>query len=84
MCETDPMSHAGVRREIIHAVIHDDEPTYVAECLELAVVTHGKTLDELVENLREALALHLENEDMVTLGLAENLTVEVTYHVKIR
>ena len=28
------------------------------------MVTQGKTLDEVVENVKEAIALHLEGEDM--------------------
>lgn len=45
---------------IIQAVIYPgDEGGYVAECLDLAVVTQGKTLDETVQNLQEAIQLHL-------------------------
>jgi len=48
----------------IQAVIHRGEQSgYVAECLELAVVTQGATLDEVVQNLQEAVALHLEDEE---------------------
>ena len=40
-------------RYTIQAVIHPgDNSGYVAECLSLAVVTQGKTLDETVQNLR--------------------------------
>jgi len=46
-----------------------DRRGYVAECLEIAVVTQGDTLDEVVSNLREAVALHLEGEDPTTFGL---------------
>jgi len=46
----------------IQAVVYPgDESGYVAECLDLAVVTQGKTLDETVKNLREAILLHMEN-----------------------
>lgn len=49
------------RRYTIQAVIYPgDERGYVAECLNLAVVTQGRTLDETVQNLREAIQLHLE------------------------
>jgi predicted RNase H-like HicB family nuclease len=50
---------------------------YVAECLEIAVVTQGKTLDETLANLQEAVALHLEGEDLATFGLAPNPTILV-------
>jgi len=36
----------------------------VAECIELPVVTQAKPLDELVENIKEAIALHFEDEDL--------------------
>jgi predicted RNase H-like HicB family nuclease len=82
-CKTDAMRHTGIRRETIHAVIRRDRSAYIAECLELAVVTQGKTLEEVVENLREALALHLEDEDMAALGLAEHPHIELIYHTTI-
>jgi predicted RNase H-like HicB family nuclease len=40
-----------------------EQQGYVAECLEIAVVTQGKTLDEAASNLLEAVTLHLEDED---------------------
>lgn len=67
------------QRETIHAVITRDGAVYVAECLELAVVTQGKSLDQVVENLRQALALHLEDEDMAALGLVEHPRVQLIY-----
>jgi len=74
-----PLGTAGTRRETIHAIIQRDESVYVAECLEVSVVTQGRTLDEVVENLRQALALHLEDEDMAALGLAEHPRVQLIY-----
>ncbi len=78
------MTHAGIHRETIRAVIQRDMSGYVAECLELPVVTEGKTLDQVVENLRQAIALHLEDEDMEALGLAEHPRVKIIYHTTIR
>ncbi len=43
---------------------------YIAECIDLPVVTQGKTLDELVANLQEAIELHLEGEDLADYDLA--------------
>jgi len=58
------------QRYTIQAVIHPgDESGYVAECIDLAAVTQGQTLDETVHSLREALQLHLENEDLAQMGL---------------
>jgi predicted RNase H-like HicB family nuclease len=33
--------------------------------VDLAVVTQGQTLDEVVQNLREAIELHLQDEKFV-------------------
>lgn len=67
------------QRYTIQAVIYSgDESGYVAECLNLAVVTQGKTLDETMKNLREAIQLHLEGEDLQELGLAPDPPVVVT------
>lgn len=55
-------------QQTINAVIrHGDESGYVAECIEVAVVTQGQTIDETVANLKEAVALHLEGEAPATL-----------------
>jgi predicted RNase H-like HicB family nuclease len=62
----------------IKAFIRKGEKYYVAECLEIPVVTQGKTLDEVVENLKEAVALHLEGEDLDQLGLMPNPTLIIT------
>jgi predicted RNase H-like HicB family nuclease len=63
----------------IKAVIRQGEQSgYVAECLEIPVVTQGQTLDQVTKNLGEAVALHLDGEDLASLGLAPNPTVLVT------
>lgn len=63
----------------IKAVIRPgDQSGYVAECLEIAVVTQGTTLDEVTRNLREAVELHLAGEDLAALGLAPQPTIIVT------
>ena len=51
-------------RRIIQVKIFKGEKYYVAECLDLPVVTQGKNLDEVTENIKEAISLHLEGEDI--------------------
>jgi predicted RNase H-like HicB family nuclease len=43
--------------------------------LDLPVVTQAPTLDQLATNIREAIGLHLEGEDLAELGLASNPTI---------
>jgi predicted RNase H-like HicB family nuclease len=42
------------------------------------VITQGRTLDDVTRNLQEAVALHLEGEDLAAMGLESNPTVIVT------
>jgi predicted RNase H-like HicB family nuclease len=49
-----------------------EESGYVAECLEIAVLTEGATLDEFTRNLQEGVALFLKGEDLREFGLAPN------------
>ncbi len=62
----------------IKSFLRKGEKYYIAECLEIPVVTQGKTIDETVANLKEAVALHLEGEDLEQLGLAPSLTLIIT------
>ena len=66
-------------RDSVHAVIFRGAQAFVVECLEVAVVTQGRTLDEAVANLKEALALHLEGEEPGAFGLTASPRLVVTY-----
>lgn len=59
-----------------------EQSGYVAECLEISVVTQGETLDEVVQNLTEAVSLHLEDENPAEFGLMENPSVLVTFELQ--
>lgn len=65
--------------EVVHAVASQTGGNFVAECLEIAVVTQGRTLDELIANLQEAVGLHLEGEDPNFLGLVAAPRLTITY-----
>ena len=65
--------------ETIHTVISESEGAYVAECLEVAVVTQGDSLDGTLRNLREAVALFLSDEDPASLGLVANPRLSISF-----
>ena len=69
-------------KHTIKAVISRGESQYVAECLEVNVVTQGNTLDDVVKNLREAVALHLEGENLAELGFVQNPALVITLEVE--
>ena len=67
----------------IKAVIRPGEEFgFVAECLEIPVVTQGDSLDEVTRNLQEAVSLHLEGEDLQELGFVPNPTILITFEIE--
>lgn len=59
-----------------------DESGFIAECVEIAVVTQGRTLDETVGNLKQAVALHLQGENAAEFGLRDHPTLVVTMEIE--
>ncbi|MBF0291185.1 MAG: type II toxin-antitoxin system HicB family antitoxin [Nitrospinae bacterium] len=72
-----------MKRNVIQIILYPgNEGGYVAECVSLPVVTQGATLDETVKNIKEALALHLEGEDLVEMGLSPNAPLIVSMELE--
>ncbi|MBI3694881.1 MAG: type II toxin-antitoxin system HicB family antitoxin [Acidobacteria bacterium] len=69
-------------KKIIHVRIFRGDQQYVAECLDLPVVTQARSLDELALNIRQAIALHLEGEELAELGLAKDPTILATMELE--
>lgn len=46
----------------ITVIVQKEENWYVAKCLENNVASQGKTIEEALNNLREAVSLYYENE----------------------
>ncbi len=76
-------SSRGPLRDAIHTVISPSDGYFVAECLEIPVVTQGRTLDEMVANLKDAIALHLEGEDLSSLGLSSTPRLVLSYETAL-
>ena len=69
-------------KRTIQVRIFRGEKQYVAECLDLPVVTQAATLDQLAINIREAISLHLEGEDLAELGFVNDPTVVATLELE--
>ena len=69
-------------KRTIQVRISKGEQQFVAECLDLPVVTQAPTLDELAQNIREAIHLHLEGEDLADLGFIANPTILATMELE--
>ncbi len=57
-------------RAIQIRVFPGEQSGFVAECIDLPVISQGKTIDEALKNVRQALELHLEDEDAESLGIS--------------
>jgi len=71
-----------LQRTIKAFVRAGEQSGYVAECMEIPVVTQGATVDEVIHNLQEAVQLHLEDENLAELGLAPDPTILVTLELE--
>jgi predicted RNase H-like HicB family nuclease len=69
-------------KRTIQVRISKGERQFVAECLDLPVVTQAPTLDELAANIREAISLHLEGEDLAEMGFDSNPTILATMELE--
>ncbi|MBO1067140.1 type II toxin-antitoxin system HicB family antitoxin [Dolichospermum flos-aquae UHCC 0037] len=70
-------------KKSITAIIHTgDDFGYVAECVEISVVTQGDTLDEVVKNCTDAFFLHLEGENPQDFGLIEHPTIRFIFELQ--
>jgi len=68
-------------KKIIQVHIYKGEKYYIAECLDLPVVTQGKTLDELISNLKEAIELQLAGENLANFDLVAEPSIMANIEV---
>ncbi len=71
-----------MERRIIQFRVYKGEKYYVAECVDFPIVTQGRTLDETVENIKKAIELHLECEDLEKLGISPNFAVLISMELE--
>lgn len=82
--KTDFCYSINTMKHIIQVYVSKGDKYYVAEGVDLPIVTQGKTLDELVENIKEAIELHLEDEDLSDLNIAPNPSVLMNFELPSR
>ena len=62
------------------AIVHKEDTLYVAECPEVGTASQGLTIEEAIENLREATELYLEEFPAKSLEHPFLTTFEVPVH----
>lgn len=73
-----------MRKQIIQIQVSKGDSYYVAEGVNLPIVTQAKTLDELMYNIQEAVELHLEEEDLDELEIAAEPAVLANFELPIK
>ncbi|MBI2062437.1 MAG: type II toxin-antitoxin system HicB family antitoxin [Candidatus Yanofskybacteria bacterium] len=68
-------------KHIIQVYVSKGDKYYVAEGIDLPIVTQGKTLDELAQNIKEAIELHLEGENPADFNIAPNASVLMNFEL---
>ena len=71
-----------VLRSIQIRVQPGEQSGYVADCMDLPVVSQGATIDEAMASIREAIELHLADEDPVALGISTTAPMLTTMQLE--
>jgi len=68
-----------MKTQSLHTIIWKEKNLFVAKFLEIEIVSQGKTKKEAVRNLKEALDLYLENEEIDNLSFPsiDNVTTQI-------
>ena len=65
-----------------NVIIQKEENWYVAKCLDNNIASQGKTIEEAMANLKEALELYMQNEEPVKPKEIYITTLEVAVWVQ--
>ncbi|MEA2092647.1 MAG: type II toxin-antitoxin system HicB family antitoxin [Patescibacteria group bacterium] len=69
-------------KNIIQFHIYKGENQYIAECANLSIVTQAETLDQLTENIKEAVKLHLDGENLKELNLSSKPSILLNFELE--
>lgn len=68
--------------QMFTAVLHREEDVYVAACQEVGTVSQGKTIEEAINNLKDATELYLDEFPLKESRRALLTTFEVAVSAK--
>lgn len=60
-----------------NVIIQKEENWYVAKCIDNNIASQGKTIEEAIKNLKEAIELYYENEEPIIPKETYITTLEV-------
>jgi predicted RNase H-like HicB family nuclease len=68
-----------MERVTLTAVLHREDDLYVAECPEVGTASQGATIEEAIENLKEATELYLEEFPLENVSRSLLTTFEAVH-----
>lgn len=68
----------------IRASLRKGNKCYVARCVDLPVVAQGDSEEEAMNSLEDAVKLHLQGEDLESLGLSPDPQIQVNMETSSR
>ncbi len=68
-------------RKVINISIYEGEKYLVAEGINIPIVTQGQSYDELMDNLKEAISLFMEGEDLSKYNLDTNPAIIANFEI---
>ncbi len=64
------------------AIINKEPKWYVARCVELGVVSQGKTIEDAQKNLKEAVELYLEDNPKAKIYISKSASLITTLELQ--
>ncbi len=68
-------------RKVINISIYEGEKYLVAEGINIPIVTQGKSYNKLMDNLKEAINLFIEGEDLSKYNLDINPAIIASFEI---
>lgn len=68
-------------KQIIQFSISKSDNYYVAEAIDLPIVTQAETFEGLISNIKEAVEVYLHDEDAEEIGIAHNPSLLVNFEI---
>ncbi|MBI2475752.1 MAG: DUF1902 domain-containing protein [Candidatus Taylorbacteria bacterium] len=67
---------------MIQFTVSHENGVYIAEGVNVSIVTDGKTFEELTSNIREAVLLYFEDEDPMSLDFVKSPSILTNFELQ--
>lgn len=68
-------------KQIIQFSISKSDNYYVAEAIDLPIVTQAQTFEDLISNIKEAVEVYLHDENVEDIGVVKDPSLLVNFEI---